>query len=405
MDGTVRNREEIDRVLAQVEADSERIAESLVAMDAHPGHRLLRDTVLTGLTERRWAEARTAMATLWEQYTTYGALVARAREVRARRSRPGDDEIEELTHILGGPVVELDSEAIPIERRGLTGPAQVTERITMAELLSRMRQAFDTVTGVLAAAETAWSNAIGELDPLDRRVRAVSVLAESVGEDDDFAALRADLERVRELVLTDVLTAQATDAIPGIERRLTELETRYEEIARVRDEFGGRIRALESVLSDIEAAEATARQTYPAVLEKIASPGLPEPTDQGSAALRTRLRQLRAGMDTSGWAALAKEADALDRLAATTHHAVRTALRAITGLLDRRAELRGRLEAYQVKAARLGHSEDPDLTRLHDEAHRILFTAPCDLAGATRALNHYRQAIQDRTQPREEGTR
>src|SRR4051794_16344753 len=142
MDGTVRNREEIDRVLAQVEADSERIAESLVAMDAHPGHRLLRDAVLTGLTEKRWAEARTAMTTLWEQYTTYGALVARAREVRARRSRPGDDEIEELTHILGGPVVELDSEAIPIERRGLTGPAQVTERITMAELLSRMRQAF-----------------------------------------------------------------------------------------------------------------------------------------------------------------------------------------------------------------------------------------------------------------------
>jgi hypothetical protein len=403
MDGTVLNREEIDRALAQVEADSERIAESLVAMDAHPGHRLLRDTVLTGLTATRWAEARTAMATLWEQYTTYGALVARAREVRARRSRPGDDEIEELTHILGGPVVELDSEAIPIERRGLTGPAQVTERITMAELLSRMRQAFDTVTAVLAAAETAWSDAIGRLDPLDQRMRTMSVLAESVGEG-DFASLRADLEKARELVLTDVLTAQATDAIQDIERRLTELETRLRELARVRDEFGGRLRALESVLADIEAAEATARQTYTAVLEKIAAPGLPEPDDRGSAALRGRLQSLRAGMDTKGWAALARETDELDRLAASTHQAARTALRAITGLLDRRAELRGRLEAYQVKAARLGHSEDVDMTRLHDEAHQILFTAPCDLAAATRALNRYRQAIQDRTQPREEGT-
>lgn len=401
MDGIVLSRDEIDRALEQVAADSERIAESLVAMDTHPGHRLLRDTALTGLTARRWAEAGAAMTTLWEQYATYRDLVARAREVRARRSKPGDEEIEELTQILHGPVVELDSEAVPIERRGLTGPAQVTERITMAELLARMRQAFDTVTALLAAAESAWSTAIGRLDPLDRRLHAVSVLAESVGEG-DFTSLRRDLERARELVLTDMLTAQATDVLPDLERRLAELETRLTGLARIRDEFGARLTTLESVLSDVEAAEAMARQTYTAVQEKIASPGLPEPTDQGSAALRGRVQRLTAHLDTAGWAALAREADELDRFAATTLGAAQKAVRAITGLLDRRAELRGRLEAYQVKAARLGHSEDAELAGLHDEAHRILFTAPCDLPAATRALNRYRQAIQDRT--RKEGT-
>jgi chromosome segregation ATPase len=343
------------------------------------------------------------MATLWEQYATYRDLVARAREVRARRNRPGDEEIEELTHILNGPVIELDSEAVPIERRGLTGPSQVTERITMADLLARMRQAFDTVTAVLAAAESAWSAAIGRLDPLDSRVRAVSVLAESVASGaDEVARVHKDLERARELVLTDVLTAQATDVVPDIERRLTDLERRLSALARIRDEFGPRLTALENVLSDLEAAEATARQTYTAVVEKIASPGLPEPTDQGSATLRGRLQRLTARQGTTGWAALAKEADELDRFAASTLDAARTSVRAIAGLLDRRAELRGRLEAYQVKAARLGHSEDAELTRLHDDAHGILFTAPCDLPAATRALNRYRQAIQDRT--REERT-
>lgn len=403
MGGIVLTRDEIDRALAQVEADSERIAESLVEMDAHPGHRLLRDTALSGVTAQRWAEARTAMETLWEQYTTYGALVSRAREVRSRRSKPGDEEIEELTHILGGPVVELDSEAIPIERRGLTGPAQVTERITMAELLSRMRQAFDMVTGVLAAAESAWSNAIGRLDPLDKRMRDVSILAESVGEG-DFASLKADLDTARELVLTDMLAPRTGDAIPEIERRLTELEARLREYARVRDGFATRLTALQGVLSDVEAAEATARQTYDTVLDKIASPGLAEPTDQGSSALRGRLQRLRSRMDTAGWATLARETDELDRFAASTLDAARMSLRAMTGLLDRRAELRGRLEAYEVKAARLGHAEDDDLSRLHDEAHEILFTAPCDLPAATRALNRYRQTIQDRTQPHKEGT-
>ncbi|HEX6360182.1 MAG TPA: hypothetical protein VF106_45085 [Actinophytocola sp.] len=397
------SREEIDRALARVEGDSERIAESLVAMDGHPGHRLLRDTALTGLTERRWAEASVAMATLWEQYATYRDLVARAREVRARRSKPGDEEIEELTHILHGPVVELDSEAVPIERRGLTGPAQVTERITMAELLARMKQSFDAVTAVLATAESAWSTAISRLEPLDRRMHAVSVLAESVGEG-DFTSLRRDLERARELALTDMLTAHATDAVAEIERRAAELETRLRELARIREEFAGRLAALESVLSDVEAAEATARQTYAAMTEKIAAPGLPAPTDRGSAALRGRLQRLTARRDTAGWAALSKETDEVERIAISTMEAARTSLRAITGLLDRRAELRGRLEAYQVKAARLGHAEDTELSRLHDEAHRLLFTAPCDLAAATRALNRYRQAIQDRTQPREEGS-
>ncbi|TDV34508.1 hypothetical protein [Actinophytocola oryzae] len=404
MGGTVLSREEIDRALERVEADSERIAASLVEMDAHPGHRLLRDSALSGRTATRWAEASTAMATLWEQYTTYSNLVTRAREVRARRSRPGDEELEELTQILHGPVVELDAEAIPIERRGLTGPSQVIERITMADLLARMRQAFDTVTAVLAAAESAWSSAVGRLDPLDRRMKAVSVLAESVGEG-DFTSLKRDLEKARELVLTDMLTVHATDAIPDIERRLTELEARLRELARIRDEFASRLTALDARLSDVEAAEAMARQTYTAVLEKIASPGLPEPTDRGSAALRERLQRLRSRLDTAGWAAISRETDELDRFAASTLDTARTAFRAMTGLLDRRAELRGRLEAYQVKAARLGHSEDDDLTRLHDEAHEILFTAPCDLPSATRALNRYRQAIQDRTQSREEGTR
>ncbi len=128
------------------------------------------------------------------------------------------------------------------------------------------------------------------------------------------------------------------------------------------------------------------------------------PGDQGSATVRARLRRLSDRYGAVGWDVLAREADDLDRVAATALENARTALRAISGLLDRRAELRGRLEAYQVKAARLGHAEDAELARLHGEAHRILFTAPCDLAGATRALNSYRQAIQDRTQPREERT-
>jgi hypothetical protein len=276
-----------------------------------------------------------------------------------------------------------------------------------------MRQAFTTITGVLAAAESAWSAAIGRLEPLERELHEVSVLAESVAAGDTVVAesvnrLRRDLESARELVLTDILTVAAADPLPDISTRLVALRTRLAELAALRDSFDARLAGLADVLSDIEATEATARQTYAAVLQKIANPGVPAPDGDGSTRLRTRVDALRAKEDAGDWAALAAEVDALDRDAAETLDAARRSMRTVGGLLDRRAELRGRLEAYRVKAARLGYGEDLELERLHQQAQDLLFTAPCDLPAATRALNRYQQGLQDRERPRppsEEGTR
>jgi hypothetical protein len=226
----VLSRDEVDAALDKVSADSDRIAESLLEMDNHPGHQLMRAATLTGTTERRWAETSAAMTTLWDQFATYRAMLDRAKEVRARRARPGDDELAELTEILSGPVVELDAEHVPIERRGLTGPAHVAERMTLDELLARMRATFGLVTAVLATAESTWSAAIGQLEPLDTRLRDVSILAESVAAGDkEIAAtvngLRRGLDRARELVLTDVLTVSSTDPLPGLERQVGDLES------------------------------------------------------------------------------------------------------------------------------------------------------------------------------------
>jgi hypothetical protein len=409
---TLLSREEVDRALDRLGADSDRIATSLVEMDSHPGHQLLRGATLSGATATRWAETTVAMATLWEQFGTYRGLVDQAREVRARRSRPGDEELAELTTLLTEPVVELNSEEVPIERRGLTGPSRTTQRITLDELLSRMKKTFAAVTDVLATAESAWSAAIGRIEPLERELHEVSVLAESVAAGDaavtrSVADLGRDLEAARELVVTDVLTVARADPLPALGTRLGELRTRLAQLDTLRGSVDSRVAALQEVLSDVEAAEITARQTYVAVVEKIANPGLPEPTAEGSARLRPRIAALGELRDSGDWAALSAEVDRLDADAAATLDAARRAVRAVAGLLDRRAELRGRLEAFRVKAARLGYGEDLELERVHKQAQDILFTAPCDLPAATRALNRYQQALQDRERPRpasEEGS-
>ena len=66
---------------------------------------------------------------------------------------------------------------------------------------------------------------------------------------------------------------------------------------------------------------------------------------------------------------------------------------AAAAAIDKRDELRGLLRAYKAKAARLGAAEDPDLAARHDQAHGLLWTAPCDLAAAEAAVAAYQRAI------------
>ncbi|MGH3753817.1 MAG: hypothetical protein ACRDRP_14180, partial [Pseudonocardiaceae bacterium] len=68
-----------------------------------------------------------------------------------------------------------------------------------------------------------------------------------------------------------------------------------------------------------------------------------------------------------------------------------------TGLQDRRAELRGRFEAYRAKATRLGHAERPDALALDDRIRQLLWARPCDLAAATRALAAYQRLVRSGT--------
>ena len=81
----------------------------------------------------------------------------------------------------------------------------------------------------------------------------------------------------------------------------------------------------------------------------------------------------------------------MEAAAATERY--RDAERAAATLLDKRNELRGLLEAYQAKAARLGAAEDTGLAMLYQQARDLLWAAPCDLGVAAAAVTHYQQAI------------
>jgi len=394
---------ELDAELAR-RADAEgQMSTSLADLELHPGLLLMSTVSPTSRTGERWAQARGTLAGLWRDFETYRRVVATAQAVRARRPRPGEPELAELRHLLLDPSVEVSRTAFTLAERGLFGPVHDVETITLGELAARMDVAFIGVSefaetchairqgyliGLASLAERvrALRGLVGDLtvggtEPRDPDVAMVAALAARIAElerasTDDPLSLAGE-PPVKALVALDVdITAAAGQLArletlrAGWEDLLAELNTAIMEIGRLRDDVEQtRQRALELIDSQVPAMPP---DRLPALLA-------------GLAALR----------EPAGWLvrveALAGLGSAADDAAAELHAVGALA----AGMVDRRDELRGRFASYRAKATRLGHAERPELLALDQRIERLLWTKPCDLAAATRALAGFQRLVNE----------
>ncbi|WP_329519902.1 hypothetical protein [Spirillospora sp. NBC_01491] len=393
-------RDEVDRTLGHLRDERERISSALLELEANQGYRMLEGAALSGETLDAQAVVRARMAALWALFDLYGGVLGAAEELRERHSRPGQAQLAELTRLLAGPSVELPVEEVPLERRTLLS-APTGEKLTLQATVARMTPLFEEVARRIAALDTVWSALLSRLAALDAERRTVSALLASLGgTEPEFDRIGGEIDALAGTVRSDPLalsrdghadTARldaAGDDLAGLRRRL-------EEAARLRDGFAGRVRAIAGTVELVRGTEAAARRVRAEVLVKISDPALPDPPDL-SAALADRLAAVSASGGRGDLVDLADRVAGLERAAKAALEQARTALALIQGLLDRRDELRGRLEAYQVKAARLGHAEDDELARIHEEARMLLWSSPCDLRKATVTLSGYQQAISSR---------
>src|SRR5512133_2335981 len=95
---STRMADELDVELTRRVDEQARIADALVELERHPGHRLLATAALTGVTAATWAATQELLAALWADLTTHRAVVADACAVRARR--PREREWAELHELL-----------------------------------------------------------------------------------------------------------------------------------------------------------------------------------------------------------------------------------------------------------------------------------------------------------------
>jgi hypothetical protein len=400
-------RDQVDQALAALGAAYDRIAAAMFALDNHAGLGFLRGSGLTGTTGQVSRDVQGLMSMLWAQFEVLRQRLERAKDTRAARSRPGDEELAVLRRLLREPVVPLGGDGFPLDGVDVR-PARL---VTLAELAQGLESAGTELADLLSEVDGALSALTGRLATLTDALAQAQVLAAQFDEVDRIDGLAAELAEVREQGLADPIeVARGGGHAAMVEQRLSRLgadidaaRTRLDELGRVRDDYPRRLAGLRDAVAAVAAAEAEAGQAYELVRVKIADPGLPR-VPGAAGALSGRLSGLDALAAAGRWPELVDQLSELTRMAGEARAYARRLREAADGLLDRRTELRGRLDAYRAKTARLGYGEHTELSTLHKEAHGLLYTSPCDLPAATRAVFRYQQALADLTDPKETGT-
>lgn len=420
--GPVMSREEVDRALARLGAERDAVEAALLALQEHPGRRLLEGAALSGRTLERWSVAEPGLNLLWALFDRYAEALASAVAVRARRSRPGGAELAELSELLGGPAVTVSGSQLP--DTGGPVPVRLVERISLAELLERMNAWYATVYEVVAASDAVWSALPARIDLLLAELGRVRMLSGSLGVRpgvhplaDDLDGLERELTELRTEVRSDPLAlwrpgrvpaqrgsgggALGPGAVAGVVdterfdragRALDGVRMELDGLLRLRDEAHERLQQVGDLLQRADATLAEARRARGEVLAKIAAtevPAVPGP----ASALRERIGLAVELQQTGQWHRLAPLLDTLEEVAARELGRARQSLTEVAQPLAVRAELRGRLEAYKAMAARLGVAEDPVVIERFEKARWLLWSAPCDLRAAAEAVARFQQAL------------
>jgi chromosome segregation ATPase len=393
---TQMSGEQAAAAVAEATAERDSIQANLLDLDGSFGKRMLAGATLTGESKLRWEAAAADLATLWEIFNAYAAVVDKAAGLMAGARRPSDRELAQLTTWLTGASVELTQQK-PLGRRGLTETGRSEE--TLVAAVQEMKRAFTSVADVVAAAESVWNETADGLSEIGTQLAAAKEQMGDLSDDEvtgALAAAEAELGQLRGLLNSDPLAlwhggGVDTTRLERLRKQSAAVAARAADVARLRADAQQRVAVAAAAVAAVRAAREDAASARERAEAKIAAASLPTPAD--ASGLEARLAALDKLRAAGRWARLAAELDTIEAEAAAASQRCREAQRAAEALLGRREELRGLLGAYQAKAARLGAAENTELSNLYLQARDLLWTAPCDLDASAAAVTRYQRAI------------
>lgn len=369
--------EEIDRELDSRTREVTAATATLMELDNHPGLQHVRRYPPTGVTAERWLIVEEALGELWADLSRMTSILESARAVRARRSKLDDDDRAELTRWLRERPLEVSRERIPLAQRVITGPGETVGYVGLADMVDDLRASYPAVAEFLDAVDVINSLIVDRLAPLQQRL------------DDAGAAFPREVAELLSVSATDPLSLTPDDVEARIRVIARDVERRSDELAELtalQADWPGALAETVRRLDELRNATTAAADVRARAEQEVVSGPLPIHEDA-----EPDLRAQFAAITTDP-AALRS----LRRRIAAALTVVREDEELAQGLLDRRTELKGRLTAYQAKAARLDLGEDRDLLACSRIASGLLHRRPCDLRAVTRAVADYQQMLVER---------
>ena len=369
--------DEIDRELASRAKEVGSMSATLVELDSHAGLAHVRRYPPTGVTAQRWTVIEKSLSQLWDDLGRMTSILESAQTLRARRSKPDDDDRVELTRLLRQRPLEVSRQLIPLAQRQISGPGEAVEHVGLADTAKRMHSAYPAVIEFLDAVDGINSLIAKRLAPVQQRLDEAGVAGPK-----EMAELLA-VSANDPLSLTERDVEKRVSAIADrIERQSRELA----DLAALQANWPGALAKTASELDTLRELSQHAAEVR-AHAEQVVLAG-PIPMHAAEPALRAELRSITTP-DPAALLSLQRRIQAALQVAREHEELAQ-------GLLDRRSELKGRLTAYEAKAARLGLGEDPDLLASSRIAAGLLSRRPSDLRAVTRAITDYQQLIAEK---------
>jgi hypothetical protein len=248
---------------------------------------------------------------------------------------------------------------------------------------------------VISSIDQAWATLIPKVDKARQMLQEARRLADELGE-----RRRPELESASNTVgafsgsvAKDPLSVDANE-VERFVRAVGRIHEDLESSAGFKRAFEVRIAQARELLAQLQAEVVEAQRARAEVLVKIQAAQVP-PAPEPGAALADELVSIAdlgrheawhdARRALAGWRS---RVDALRGDASET-------LASSRAPIETRNQFRGLLDAYQVKAKRLGVIEEPELADVFARAQEVLYNAPTDLALAAELVRSYQQALSD----------
>jgi hypothetical protein len=366
---------------------AERISASLVELELDSSRQLLAASALEGESAARWAAASDTLTELWRRRGLLEEFLERAHE--AQRSK----RIDELRSLLSGRSIQMVGDDVPLAQRTLLGAGASVERCSPSDLIASMSQAFDEVKDALCAFGAAWEKLLPRIEAARGVAQDCARLAGDLGEPGraDLEPAEETVKRLNHLVSSDPLSVRA-DEVDELIASLRATRAELEESAALKEHIDLRMLEARQLLERLSAAAREAVAAHEEALLKISQPLAP-PVHPVPGELEDDLRAIDELAGRGAWREARRALGAWTARTRTLLDDVAQARAANRAPVEARDQFRALLEAYQVKAKRLGRLEDPDMAELWASAHQALYTAPTDLAVAARLVRSYQEAL------------